>query len=88
MSAPAESNDPIQLRRQVADLERALEAIRSGDVDALVMGGGGRVQLYQRTTADRCYKVMIEELGAAVATVSRLGLIVYANQRLAEWLHC
>ena len=88
MSAPAESNDPIQLRRQVADLERALEAIRSGDVDALVMGGGGRVQLYQRTTADRCYKVMIEELGAAVATVSQLGLIVYANQRLAEWLHC
>ncbi len=88
LPTPPDSVDLNRLRRQVDDLEKALEAIRSGDVDALVVGTSGRVQLYSRTSADRPYKVLIEEMAAAVATVSAAGRILFANQRLAEWLRC
>jgi diguanylate cyclase (GGDEF)-like protein/PAS domain S-box-containing protein len=85
---PEESAELSRLRRQVEDLTLALGAIRSGDVDALVVDSGGDRQLYHRTTADRPYQVLIENMAAGVATVSGEGRILFANQRLAEWLHC
>ena len=85
---PEESPELRQLRREVADLEQALEAIRSGDVDALVLGGGGKVQLYHRITTDRPYRVLVERMAAGMATLSSEGRILFANARLAEWLGC
>ena len=85
---PEESADLRSLRHQVEDLERALEAIRSGHVDALVVGGGGEVQLYHRITNDRPYRVLVEQMAAGLATLSPDGRLLFANERLAEWLRC
>lgn len=83
-----ESADIRRLRHQVEDLERALEAIRSGHVDALVVGGGGDVQLYHRITTDRPYRLLVEQMAAGLATLSSEGRLLFANERLAEWLRC
>ena len=85
---PLQEGDLHRLRRKIDDLERALEAIRSGDVDVLVVGHSGQVPLYSQTSAERPYQVLLEQMAAAMVTLSGQGRILFANQRLAEWLYC
>jgi PAS domain S-box-containing protein len=73
-----------KLRAQVADLGAVLDAIRSGGVDALVVGGPGQEKLYELVSADRPYRVIVEEMGAAAATISARGVLLYANPGLAD----
>jgi PAS domain S-box-containing protein len=73
-----------RLRHQIEDLRRALTAIREGDVDAVVLGGPHGQQLYTLVSADRPYRVIVEEMGDGAVTVSERGIILYANRRLAD----
>jgi phosphoserine phosphatase RsbU/P len=73
-----------RLRTQIVELDRALTAIRAGDVDAVVLGGPHGHQLYTLVSADRPYRVIVEGMGDGAVTVSERGIILYANPRLAE----
>jgi PAS domain S-box-containing protein len=83
---PLQEGELLRLRRQIDDLSSALHAIRSGDVDVLVRDDSGSVQLYSRTSADRPYRLIVEEMGEGAATLSPAGRILFANQRLAQLL--
>lgn len=83
---PLQEGELLRLRRQVDDLSSALHAIRSGDVDVLVRDDSGSIQLYSRHSADRPYRLIVEEMGEGAATVSATGRILFANQRLAHLL--
>lgn len=78
------TEEPEELRAQLEDLQQALAAIRDGDVDALVPGGASGQQLYSHVSADRPYRVIVEEMGEGALTVSENGVVLYANRRLAE----
>ena len=73
-----------RLRSQIAELDRALTAIRAGDVDAVVLAGPHGHQLYTLVSADRPYRVIVEGMGDGAVTVSERGIILYTNARLAE----
>ena len=78
-----------QLQRQVEDLRAALQAITTGEVDALLMEAGAvesgeATRIYTRTTADQPYRLIVEQMGEGAATMSSGGLVLYANQRLAQ----
>jgi sigma-B regulation protein RsbU (phosphoserine phosphatase) len=73
-----------RLRIQIEELRRALTAIRAGDVDAVVLSGPQGQQLYTLVSADRPYRVIVEEMGDGAVTVSERGIVLYANRRLAE----
>ena len=73
-----------RLRTQIVELDRALTAIRAGDVDAVVLGGPQGHQLYTLVSADRPYRVIVEGMGDGAVTVSERGIILYANPRLAD----
>jgi diguanylate cyclase (GGDEF)-like protein len=64
-----------------------LRAIGAGEVDAFVVSDGalGR-QVFTLSTADRPYRMFVENMRDGAATLSRSGLILYANRRLAELL--
>lgn len=74
------------LRHRIADLEATLHAIREGGVDAVVLGSGGEEQVYTLTSADRPYRLIIEQMGEGAATVSERGVLLYANARFAALL--
>ncbi|MEI8082206.1 MAG: PAS domain-containing protein, partial [Actinomycetes bacterium] len=80
--------DLLALQAQVEDLRMALEAIRSGGVDAVMLGEPGAEQLYSLTSADQTYRVIVEQMGEAAATISERGIVLYANRRLAELVGC
>lgn len=50
-----------ETRRRLAEAEETIEAIRTGQVDALVVQQGGTHQLYTLQTADHAYRMFIEK---------------------------
>lgn len=75
-----------ELRGQIVYLQQALTAIRSGGVDAVVIGEPEQEQLYTLTSADRPYRVIVERMGEGAATVSERGVILFANPQLASFV--
>ncbi len=73
-----------RLFEEVQDLRQTLEAIRSGEVDAVVVGGPDGEQLYRQISADRPYRVIVEEMGDGALTVSERGVVLYANERMTK----
>jgi PAS domain S-box-containing protein len=80
------ANELTALREQIAYLQEALTAIGSGGVDAVVIGAPEAEQIYTLTSADRPYRVIVEEMGEGAATVSESGVILFANPQLANFL--
>jgi PAS domain S-box-containing protein len=91
MSVITQSYD--QLVEQVADLRASLEeanetlqAIRLGEVDAVVVQGSRGDQLFTLKGADEPYRVLIEEMNQGAVTLSANGSILYCNRRFADLL--
>jgi len=79
-------NDELQWRLDEAN--DMLEAIRTGQVDALVVKNGGEHQLYALKTADHSYRVFIEKMSEGAITIDSDGFILYANSRFAAMVQC
>ncbi len=77
-----ESTD--DLRRRIEDLQSTLDAIGSGGVDAVLIGPPGNQQVYTLSSADRPYRLLVENMGEGAATVSEGGVVLFANERFAE----
>ncbi|HWM21817.1 MAG TPA: PAS domain-containing protein, partial [Ilumatobacteraceae bacterium] len=74
---------------RMAEAEDTLRAIAAGEVDAFVVSDGGSDRrVFTLSTADRPYRMFVENMRDGAATVSSAGVILYANRRLAELLSC
>src|ERR1700687_5925559 len=74
------------LRARLREAEEALEVIRGGKVDAVVVGGPLGQQIYTITNADRPYRLLVEQMKEGAITLSITGLIVYCNDAFAALL--
>ena len=72
-----------RLRIQLSEATETIEAIRSGQVDALVVAGKQGYELYTLKTADQTYRVFIETMNEGAVTLNQDGLILYANSMFA-----
>ncbi len=70
------------MRAQLREASETIEAIRSGDIDSLVIGPPGQEQIYGLASADRPYRLIVEAMNEGAATVSPRGIILDANPRL------
>ncbi|MEA2223163.1 MAG: hypothetical protein QOH83_1539 [Solirubrobacteraceae bacterium] len=77
------------VRTRVAEAEDTLRAISAGEIDAFVVSDGRPgPRVCTLSTADRSYRMFVENMRDGAATLSSSGLVVYANRRLAEMLAC
>jgi signal transduction histidine kinase len=74
-------NQDLRLRLQEA--EQAIEAIRSGGVDALVVSGDEE-QIFTLEGAETPYRSFVEHMQEGAVSMSLDGTILYCNQRFAE----
>ena len=74
------------LRGRLEGAEAALDAIRNGGVDALVISSDKGEQVFILQGAEHPYRVMVETMNEGAATVLDDGSILYANPRLAAIL--
>jgi PAS domain S-box-containing protein len=73
-----------QIRARLEEAEQTLDAIRHGDVDALVVSSPQGEQVYSLTGAERVYRVVVETMQEAALTVSVDGTILFCNQRFCD----
>jgi two-component system phosphate regulon sensor histidine kinase PhoR len=73
-----------ELRFQLEEAHETINAIRTGQVDALVVKDKTGHQLYTLKTADQTYRVFIEKMSEGAVTINRDGIVLYCNTRFAE----
>ncbi|MFL5809398.1 MAG: PAS domain-containing sensor histidine kinase, partial [Flavisolibacter sp.] len=76
-----------ELRSQLEEANETIEAIRSGQIDALVVQGEDGHQLYTLRSADQTYRVFIEKMTEGAVTLNRLGTIVFSNTQFASMVN-
>jgi len=74
------------LRSRLREAEETLRAIRSGEVDALVVSGPQGDQVFTLKGADHTYRTLIEEMKEGAITLMADGTILYGNKRFAEMI--
>src|ERR1700761_504715 len=72
-----------ELISRLREAEDTLEAIRTGEVDAVVIAGPQGQQVYTLENADRPYRVLVEQMQEGAVTLSENGTILYCNERFA-----
>jgi PAS domain S-box-containing protein len=76
-----------ELRYQLDEAHETIEAIRTGQIDALVVEGNNGHQLYTLKSADFTYRVFIEKMAEGAITLSPEGTILYSNPQFATMVH-
>lgn len=74
------------LQDRLSELESTLSAIRSGEVDALVVEGPEGDRIFSLRGAEQPYRVFVEQMQEGAVTLDEDGTILYANKRFAQLL--
>ncbi len=83
-SARAAPSRPLaKLRARLADAEETLRAIRSGEVDAVVVTGKQGDQVFTLEGAEHAYRMLIESMNEGALTLTADKMILYANECFA-----
>jgi PAS domain S-box-containing protein len=77
-----------KLRARLAEAEQTLHAIRSGEVDAVVVAGKQGPQVFSLQGAEHEYRVLIESMNEGAVTLAVDKTILYANQCFARMVKC
>lgn len=67
------------LKIQLFDANSIIDAIKHGEVDALVLHNDGSPQIYSMESADYTYRILIEKFGEGALSIGHNGLILYCN---------
>ncbi len=72
------------LRFRLDEAEETLRAIRSGEVDALVVSTTAGDQVFTLEGADYYYRVLVEAMSEGAVTLTPDGMVLYSNSRFAD----
>jgi len=73
-----------EMRERVSELEETLRAIRSGEVDAVVVSASKGDQVFTLQGAEHPYRLLVETIDEGAATLSNDGTILYSNRSFAN----
>ncbi|MGA9382397.1 MAG: PAS domain-containing protein [Phormidium sp.] len=74
------------LREQQTSAQETLQAIRCGEINALVVETDQGEQVSTLEGIDYVHQIFVEQMGEGAATLSSLGSILYSNQKLVNLL--
>jgi len=72
------------LKARIRELEETLRAIRSGEVDAVLVSGPQGDQVYTLQGAEHPYRLLVEKIDEGAATLSDDGTVLYSNKSFAN----
>lgn len=72
------------LSSRLSEMEEALDAIRNGEVDAIMVSGSQGEQVYSVSSAETPYRTFIEQMSEGAVTLTKEGTILYCNPRFAN----
>ena len=75
-----------ELRLRLEEAEQALEAIRTGQAESLIVEGPSGPRIFSLEGADHSYRILVEAMNEGAVTLGEDGTILYCNGRFAEML--
>ena len=78
------TNEIEYLRRQLEEANQTLEAIRDGEVDAIVVKQADGNQVFTLEGAERPYRLFVEEMQLGALTLGQDGTVLYCNRRFGQ----
>ena len=72
------------IRQRLHEAEDTLNAIRSGEVDALVVAGPSGEKIFSLKGAEHPYRVLVESMNEGAISLSTAGVILYSNSAFAR----
>jgi PAS domain S-box-containing protein len=75
-----------ELKIRLGDAEQTLQAIRSGEVDALVVSTKEGDRVFTLRGAETPYRMIVENISEGAATLTPEGVILYANAHFSNML--
>ena len=84
MAGTTHAAEVQELRLRLEEAEETLRAIRSGEVDGLVVDGPDGEHIFTLHGADHSYRVLIEAMQQGAASLSGDGIVLYCNRSFAE----
>ena len=82
------SGELAKLRARLAEAEETLRAIRTGEVDTVMVAGKEDSQVFTLEGAEHAYRVLIESMNEGALTLTADKMILYANQCFARMVKC
>ena len=76
-----------ELSFQLKEANETIHAIRTGQIDALVVETEDGPQLYTLKSADHTYRVLIEKMKEGAVTLDSNGVILYSNSQFASMIN-
>lgn len=83
LSEPDLKDEVSRLRAELAEANDTLHAIRTGQIDALIVNGESGHSVFTLKSADRAYRLFIEQMTEGAVTLNKDGLIIYSNSQFA-----
>lgn len=77
-------SENAELRARLDEAEQTIEAIRTGQVDALVVSGAQGEQVFTLAGAEHIYRIVLETMNEGALTVARDGTICFSNHRFSQ----
>jgi two-component system, OmpR family, phosphate regulon sensor histidine kinase PhoR len=74
------------LRLKYEEVLQTLNAIRSGDVDAIVVQNDKENKIYSLKDAQSPYRILLEKMNEGAVTISKKGLVFYCNKQFSNLL--
>ena len=71
-----------ELQVRLREAEEALEAIRNGEVDAIIVNSDSGEKIFSLSTSDTPYRIILEEMDEGAVILNSDGTILYSNPRL------
>jgi len=87
-TAGGPSGELAKLHTRLADAEETLRAIRTGEVDTVMVAGKEDSQVFTLEGAEHAYRVLIESMNEGALTLTADKMILYANQCFARMVKC
>ena len=88
VARPAPVPTRVALSARLAEAEETLRAIRSGEVDVVVVTARKGVQMFTLEGAEHAYRVLIESMNEGALTLTADKTVLYANQCFARLVKC
>ena len=83
-SSPEPPRHPTELRERLAEAEETIRAIRSGEVDALMVAGRLGRRVFTLEGAEHAYRMLIESMNEGALELASDKAILYSNACFAR----
>jgi PAS domain S-box-containing protein len=85
---PAPTGKIAGLKARLAEAEATLRAIRTGEVDTVMVAGKEGSQVFTLDGAEHAYRVLIESMNEGALMLTADKIILFANQCFARMVKC